>query len=71
MSAPTCYVIDAVQWDQFMGALGWAFLACFAMVWAMSVEWHWHIDRWRIHRRRRRIRAIRWVREEKRNGCRP
>ena len=59
MSAPTCYVIDAAQWDHFMVSLGWAFLLCFAAVVAASTDWHAWIGLWRRQLRRRRLRRIR------------
>lgn len=56
---PTCYVIEAAQWDAAMASLGWALLLAAAMVWWASVNWFGVFEFWRRQARRRRLRRIR------------
>lgn len=60
---PAYYVISSTDWNSAMDSLGWAFLLCMFMVWAVGVDWWFWYDRLRIELRRRRLRRIRAARE--------
>ena len=59
MQQPTYFLVASSDWNAALSSLGWAFFVCIALVWLAGVDW-WQVEwRWRIHRRRRRLRAIR------------
>ena len=62
MSAPVCYVMQAADWDQFTQFIGLVVLFLVVAPWVLNIDLWWWIDRYRIERRRRRLRAIREAR---------
>lgn len=62
MVDPACYVITASEWEQLVTALAYLALLLPVAGWLVSIDW-WRVeDRFRVCRRRRRIRAIRKAR---------
>lgn len=59
MTPLSCSPTEMAALTDALLALWNVFLLCLFMVWAMSVNWPWWLDRWRVHRRRRRIQRIR------------
>lgn len=58
MSAPV--VINAAEWELFLDTLELLWLWTVVLALVMKADF-WHMaDRWRVHKRRRRIRAIRY-----------
>lgn len=56
---PACYVVTPAEVSQILDALGNAFLLVVLLVWAAGVDW-WRWEwRYRMWRRRRRLRGIR------------
>lgn len=62
MSAPSCYVLEAAQWDAMVSSVAWAFFFMLGVVWLATWRWYEFEDRVRRFRRRRRIRRIRAAR---------
>lgn len=62
MADPACYVIAADDWNQLVQALAYLALLLPIAVWLIGFDWSRVVDRIRVHRRRRRLRAIRQVR---------
>lgn len=62
MSAPTCYVIGASEFEQLLGIIFQVVVMFAVLAWVCSVDWHLLEDRVRRFFRRRRLQRIRAAR---------
>lgn len=70
MSASSCVQMSIEVWNEVARLLVILPFSVMVILW-FGHNWEWFLDRWRRHRRARRIYNIRCLRNDARNGVRP